>query len=160
VGLNLRVDPGSGAARVKTVRDGAVLEIVGEDRQADDRTWRNVRDPSDGATGWVVSQFLAPAGAAGTPSASGAPSTGPRAPATAKPSAGPPASKPAAPGGPSAQPQGSDCPAASPIKGNISASGERIYHAPGGSSYRATRPEVCFATPAEAEAAGFRRALR
>lgn len=168
-GLNLRADPGSSAARVKTVRDGAVLEIIGDDRQADDRTWRNVRDPADGATGWAAAQFLTAAGATGVaPAASPGPrgSAAPKPSAAAKPSAvpgsatGPSAAGPAAPGGSSAQPLGSDCPASSPIKGNISASGEQIYHVPGGSSYRATRPEACFASPQEAEAAGFRRALR
>jgi hypothetical protein len=155
-GLNLRSEPDSSAARVKTVRDGAVLEVVGEDRQADGRSWRNVRDPADGATGWAAAQFLMPASAAGTPSASGSPPPGPRPPAAAKPSA----TRLAAPAESSGQPQGSDCPTTSPIKGNISTSGERIYHVPGGRSYRATRPEACFASPAEAEAAGFRRALR
>jgi endonuclease YncB( thermonuclease family) len=48
------------------------------------------------------------------------------------------------------------------IKGNISASGERIYHVPGGAFYDATeintaKGERWFCTEAEAQAAGWRR---
>lgn len=59
-----------------------------------------------------------------------------------------------------AAPQGSDCPADHPVKGNIvdrgDNKGDKIYHVPGGSSYAATKPERCFLDAAEAEAAGFR----
>ena len=50
-----------------------------------------------------------------------------------------------------------DCPADHPIKGNASS---RIYHEPGRSSYARTIPEFCFATPEDAEAAGFRAPQR
>ncbi|THF79881.1 phospholipase D-like domain-containing protein [Cohnella fermenti] len=46
------------------------------------------------------------------------------------------------------------------IKGNINAKGERIYHVPGGAGYTQTDPEQMFCTEQEAEAAGFRKALR
>lgn len=51
------------------------------------------------------------------------------------------------------------------IKGNISASGERIYHVPGGAHYDRTRidpskGERWFCTEAEARAAGWRKARR
>ncbi|OCA83722.1 thermonuclease family protein [Pseudobacillus wudalianchiensis] len=55
----------------------------------------------------------------------------------------------------SASPAG-DC----QIKGNISSSGERIYHVPGNQSYEITKPEQMFCTKEEAEAAGFRAAKR
>ncbi|MDO8147519.1 HNH endonuclease family protein [Isoptericola sp. b515] len=42
------------------------------------------------------------------------------------------------------------------VKGNINSEGEHIYHVPGGRFYDVTVPERCFATPAGAEAAGFR----
>ncbi len=45
------------------------------------------------------------------------------------------------------------------IKGNIGSSG-KIYHLPGGASYKQTIPELCFDTEAEAQAAGFRKSLR
>lgn len=54
------------------------------------------------------------------------------------------------------EPIGGLCPATHPIKGNHSRGGEFIYHAPGGASYDRTEPEVCFATEADAQAAGFR----
>ncbi|MFN8591717.1 MAG: hypothetical protein U0031_09690 [Thermomicrobiales bacterium] len=46
-----------------------------------------------------------------------------------------------------------NCPEAYPIKGNASS---HIYHEPGQSSYAVTIPEFCFASAAEAEAAGYR----
>lgn len=52
------------------------------------------------------------------------------------------------------------CPPGYPVKGNISASGERIYHVPGGAFYNNTDPERCFATLADAAASGFRPSLR
>jgi hypothetical protein len=50
-----------------------------------------------------------------------------------------------------------DCPLAQPVKGNRES---KIYHLPGGQFYASTRPEACFATPADAEAAGYRRSTR
>lgn len=49
------------------------------------------------------------------------------------------------------------CPRSYPIKGNISEDGEKIYHLPHGDPYySATHPERCFASPAQARAAGYR----
>lgn len=48
---------------------------------------------------------------------------------------------------------GGDCPEAYPIKGNATS---RIFHLPGQSSYDKTIPEICFATDADAVAAGYR----
>ncbi|MBI4054239.1 MAG: hypothetical protein HY397_02835 [Candidatus Doudnabacteria bacterium] len=45
------------------------------------------------------------------------------------------------------------------IKGNIGQSG-KIYHLPGGASYKQTIPELCFETEAEAQSAGFRKSVR
>jgi NAD(P) transhydrogenase subunit alpha len=50
-----------------------------------------------------------------------------------------------------------DCPSDYPIKGNASS---HIYHVPDGGSYNRTIPEFCFATEADAEAAGYREAQR
>lgn len=49
------------------------------------------------------------------------------------------------------------CPQAEPIKGNESS---MIAHSPGQQSYLVTNPEQCFATLADAVAAGFRPAKR
>jgi competence protein ComEC len=46
------------------------------------------------------------------------------------------------------------------IKGNINAKGGKIYHMPGGASYKITKPEQCFQTEAEATAAGFVKSSR
>jgi hypothetical protein len=48
-----------------------------------------------------------------------------------------------------------NCPPDYPVKGNIGNNG-KIYHVPGSRSYKVTDPERCFATAADAEAAGFR----
>ena len=45
-----------------------------------------------------------------------------------------------------------------PIKANVSSRGEKIYHLPGQASYERTQAEETFATEAEAQAAGYRRA--
>lgn len=46
------------------------------------------------------------------------------------------------------------------IKGNISHSGQKIYHVPGDEYYDETKPEKMFCSREEAEAAGFRPAHR
>lgn len=53
---------------------------------------------------------------------------------------------------------GWQCPATYPIKGNFTTySGEPcIYHAPGGQFYDRTKPEMCYASPADAVADGCR----
>lgn len=58
------------------------------------------------------------------------------------------------------QPVGSNCPADSPVKGNINRKGEHIYHVPSDSSYSRTKPEECFASASDAAAAGYRAPLR
>lgn len=69
----------------------------------------------------------------------------------------PAASEPAPIAGGPVQPEGGECPANAPIKGN---SDSGIYHVPGGRSYSRTVPEECFATREDAEAAGYRAAKR
>ena len=46
------------------------------------------------------------------------------------------------------------------IKGNVSSSGGKIYHVPGGDYYDATVAEEKFCTQADAMAAGFRKSKR
>ena len=52
---------------------------------------------------------------------------------------------------------GYSCPAWAPIKGNASS---KIYHRPGNQSYNITKPEACFSTGTQAEAAGYHAAKR
>ncbi|KPB05090.1 thermonuclease family protein [Bacillus sp. CHD6a] len=46
------------------------------------------------------------------------------------------------------------------VKGNISSSGEKIYHVETGAYYDRTIPEACFNTEEEAEKAGYRKSMR
>lgn len=73
-----------------------------------------------------------------------------------KPSLAPPSEKPK----PNAPAADSSQPAGKPIKGNINAKGEKIYHVPGSASYEQTKAEMWFATEEEAKAAGFRAPKR
>ena len=57
-GLSLRAEPRNSSERLKIIPDGAELELTGDEQEADGRTWRAVRDPSDGSTGWVAAEFL------------------------------------------------------------------------------------------------------
>jgi len=57
-GLNMRSGAGTGHARVKTLRDGAILKVIGGSKEANGYTWWEVRDEA-GTTGWVASEWLA-----------------------------------------------------------------------------------------------------
>jgi hypothetical protein len=152
-GVRLRSEPASGTSH-KVLNDGASLIALGEERLEAGRTWRRVRD-TDGAEGWVASDFLV---AAGNPSPAGTLGVA-RTPATTTSSAaGQAGQRPATSG--EAQPHAGICPMSHPIKGNLASGGERIYHVRGGQFYARTDPEACFATESDAMAAGFRRSQR
>lgn len=57
-GVNLRAKAGAHGQRLKSVPEGSVLEIIGEDATADGLTWRNVQDAT-GTRGWMAGQYLA-----------------------------------------------------------------------------------------------------
>jgi hypothetical protein len=58
--IYIRRNPADPSSRVRLWPAGAIMVSAGEaDRQADGRTWKNVRDP-DGTVGWVAIDFLAP----------------------------------------------------------------------------------------------------
>jgi hypothetical protein len=59
LGVRLRQSPSTGAPVLRSLAEGAVVEVVGPDTQADGITWRNVREPG-GAVGWVSAEFLVP----------------------------------------------------------------------------------------------------
>lgn len=86
----------------------------------------------------------------------------PQAQTVAKPAAPTPTSQvaPKPTTGGRGAPVGANCPASQPIKGNQGSRSttEWIYHLPGGGSYAQTVPEECFATEAQAQTAGYRRA--
>src|SRR5204862_3112750 len=56
-GANLRADPGLNGRIVQNVKDGTRLTVIGEDRDAGGRNWRNVRTEG-GAAGWVVAEAV------------------------------------------------------------------------------------------------------
>ena len=58
-GANMRQRPSTTAPVLRTLPEGTVVEAVGGEQNAENRTWRNVRDPG-GATGWVAADLLAP----------------------------------------------------------------------------------------------------
>ncbi|HUW04365.1 MAG TPA: hypothetical protein VMW08_18590 [Acidimicrobiales bacterium] len=55
------------------------------------------------------------------------------------------------------EPNGDVCPTTHPVKAKMSS---KIFHVLGGLSYDRTSPDRCYATPADAEADGFRAAKR
>lgn len=59
--LRLRSDPGLQTTTLKTVPEGAQLEILDGPREVDGLTWWRLRDPSDGAEGWAAQLYLVPA---------------------------------------------------------------------------------------------------
>lgn len=57
LGVSLRAEPGARAPRVTVAPEGAILQVVGPDRQAEGRTWRNVQLVG-GPSGWVAAEYL------------------------------------------------------------------------------------------------------
>ncbi len=58
-GLFLRPDPNIDNSPLKTLPDGTIVTIIGEDFVGPDRVWKHVRD-AEGAEGWVARDFLQP----------------------------------------------------------------------------------------------------
>lgn len=107
------------------------------------------RDPNglDADYDGLACEASSSSGGGGSVTSSPQPSPSTTASATASASA-------AAGGGDSAPPiSENSCPAGYQIKGNGDSG---IYHVPGGAYYDVTNPEVCFATEADARAAGYR----
>jgi hypothetical protein len=58
-GANLRQRPSATAPVLRTLPEGAVVEVIGAETNAEGRSWRNVRDQA-GANGWVAAELLVP----------------------------------------------------------------------------------------------------
>ena len=56
-GLNIRAGAGTGHPRIKTLKEGSVVELIGGPEEANDYTWWQMRDET-GTTGWAASTFL------------------------------------------------------------------------------------------------------
>ena len=65
--LHLRATPATSAATVALLPPGTVLEVIGQDREAEGRTWKNVRAAAYGS-GWVAADYTTAASAAARPS--------------------------------------------------------------------------------------------
>lgn len=55
-GANMRLRPSTTAPVVRTLAEGTVVEVIGNETNADGRNWRNIRDGN--STGWVASDLL------------------------------------------------------------------------------------------------------
>jgi SH3-like domain-containing protein len=152
-GANLRAEPSTGAAVLQTVPDGTALTVIGPDREAGGRTWRNVRTEG-GQEGWLVDEAVrsleaptpaptetptpapaatatpspaAPATAPSTPRPTDAPSesTAPSVTPTATPSPGGTPAPPAEPpeGAPSDEPEGEEEPTPGPERVEVYGTG-------------------------------------
>jgi SH3 domain-containing protein len=56
-GLFLRSDHSTESTQLKTLPDGSIVTVAGEDFSAPDRVWKHVRDAA-GTEGWVAAEFL------------------------------------------------------------------------------------------------------
>ena len=56
-GLFLRPDHTTDGTPIKTLPDGSIVSVVGEDFSAPDRVWKHVRDAA-GTEGWAAAEFL------------------------------------------------------------------------------------------------------
>ena len=56
-GANLRREPSLASQRVKVVREGTLLDVIGDDRELAGRVWRQVQDES-GDAGWIPGELL------------------------------------------------------------------------------------------------------
>lgn len=95
-GANIRSEPGSSGRVLKTLPEGATVEVLGQEREVEGRVWRLVRD-SQGVTGWMIGGAVVPPGTVPTPT----------------PGSAAPAAKPTAPAGPT-QPPAATKPAGTP----------------------------------------------
>lgn len=66
-GANIRSEPGPSGRILKTLAEGANIEVLGEEREVDGQVWRRVRDTQSGVVGWIVRGAVAPAGSVPTP---------------------------------------------------------------------------------------------
>jgi hypothetical protein len=59
-GLFLRPDHNTINPPIKTLQEGAIVTIIGEDFSGPDRVWKHIRD-LEGTEGWAAADFLKPA---------------------------------------------------------------------------------------------------
>ncbi len=59
LGLFLRPEPNANNVPIKTMPEGTIVTVVGEDSVQPDRVWKRVRD-AEGAEGWAAADYLVP----------------------------------------------------------------------------------------------------
>jgi hypothetical protein len=65
-GLRLRAQPSLTAAITARLAEGTVLDVVGEDKQVNGVTWKNVKGGPGNHTGWVSAQYVVSAAGGGS----------------------------------------------------------------------------------------------
>jgi hypothetical protein len=68
-GVRFRTAAGKNAPIATTLPEGTIVEVVGDDKQADGLTWKNVRGPGDGR-GYVAADYLVAVAGGGSTTAS------------------------------------------------------------------------------------------
>ena len=81
--------------RLRVWQEGARMQLVGADKQAEGLQWKNVRDPA-GNVGWIPAQYLVPAPDQPTPTPTSSPSPTPPPATPAAPTATPTPAPPTA----------------------------------------------------------------
>jgi hypothetical protein len=113
--VNMRAEPSTTAEVVSQVAEGTTVDIVGPNRDADGRTWRNVR--SGDKSGWIASNFLETVAAPPPPPAAPSPSPVPAGPPAGASTEAPAAAEepPAAEAPPTSTPAATPPPAANDL---------------------------------------------
>ena len=57
-GLNFRKAPARTAEKIRSLPEGNIYDVVGGPQTADGLTWWQLKDPSDGITGWGASDYM------------------------------------------------------------------------------------------------------
>jgi hypothetical protein len=57
-GLNFRKEPSRSAEKLRTLPEGNIYEVIGGPQNADGLVWWQLKDPSDGTTGWGAADYM------------------------------------------------------------------------------------------------------
>jgi hypothetical protein len=57
-GLNFRKEPSRAAEKIRSLPEGNLYEVVGGPQSADGLTWWQLKDPTDGQTGWGAADYM------------------------------------------------------------------------------------------------------
>ncbi len=57
-GLNFRREPTTQAEKIRSLPEGNIYEVVGGPANADGYVWWQLKDPTDGTTGWGAANYM------------------------------------------------------------------------------------------------------